>query len=76
LDLDHEHDRDRVADDDERFRREPAERPMATAGERTTTAPATSADTTRVMTPTEPAREPTTTGTRRSGGLLSRLRRS
>jgi hypothetical protein len=85
-DRDLDRDRDGVADDDERFRREPAatpaaaapaapERPVATTGERTTTATGTGTDTTRVMTPTEPAREPATTGTRRSGGLLSRLRR-
>jgi hypothetical protein len=78
LNLDRDRDRDGVPDDDERFRREPA--PTAATHDRSsvtstggavTTAPATGTDTTRVIPPSEP----TATGTRRSGGLLGRLRR-
>jgi hypothetical protein len=78
-DPDRDRDRDGVPDDDERFRREPAptaathdRSPETTTGGPVTTTPATGTDTTRVVPPSEPV----TTGTRRSGGLLSRLRRS
>jgi hypothetical protein len=50
----------------------PDRSPQTTTGGPVTTARATGTDTTRVVPPSEPV----TTGTRRSGGLLSRLRRS